>query len=181
MVPHQGPGDVNSSTLDALATAHLAGEGAPVSRRQYGLHQWEGVDPLRGLGDRRVAPAPSGRQIGKGGRRILQCCIDRRRATGELGVLGFHLVDQGEIGGPDPPRPGRSRGHKWVSSTLWWTRSWALKFSPPVRTDAVPPSRRPRPTRVGRGRDWKAWWVAYIMVKSIRVLVLRRSWRSPVW
>ena len=37
---------------------------------------------------------------GEGGRRVLQCFVHASEQRGELGVLGFHLVDQGELAGP---------------------------------------------------------------------------------
>src|SRR5215471_1192420 len=66
-----------------------------------------------------------------------------------------------------PAASWRTRGHRSLSSTLWCSSSWALKFSQPARApgaSAVPAAdaavKRPRSRR-------KASWVAYIMVKSI--------------
>src|SRR5215475_14232748 len=66
-----------------------------------------------------------------------------------------------------PAAARRTRGHRSLSSTLWCSSSWALKFSQPARApgaSAVPAAdaavKRPRSRR-------KASWVVYIMVKSI--------------
>jgi hypothetical protein len=97
----EDPRHVDGSTSDALSTAHLCGETAPIGWRQNGLHEWQGLILLvrEVIAERHLHLL---RHVGEGVRTIIKCGIDRREQRIELGVFSFHLVDEGQVSAPTP-------------------------------------------------------------------------------
>ena len=104
----EDPGNVDGCAFDALASAHLACEGTPVEDVSTDWMSGSAACSscvrcwMRAARD----PGPAGRQVAiVTGQRL----IDGGEQRVDLGMLGLHLVEQGEVAraaGDSTPQPG---------------------------------------------------------------------------